>query len=91
MLIDLDSYRVQKKEIIRAYDIATVKDVLEIICVTSPAIHTANVVLGFYLAEEIGFTPELVVMIKRLIKFYGYSTIKGAPENMPDFGLRRIG
>lgn len=90
MLIDLMAYRVQKKEIIRAYNIATVKDVLEIICVTSPSIHTANVILGFYLAEEIGFTPELVVMIESLIKFYGYMTIKGAPDNMPDFGLKRI-
>jgi hypothetical protein len=90
MTIDLDAYRVQKQAIVRAYKLAISKDVLEIICLTSPATHTANVVMAFYLAEEIGFTPELVEMITRLIKFYGYTSIKGAPESCPDFGLRKV-
>lgn len=90
MLIDLNSYRIQKREIIRAYGIATNKDLREIICVTSPAIHTANVILAFYLAEEIGWSPELIEIVQGLVKFYGYATIKGAPDDMPEFGLRRI-
>lgn len=90
MIIDLTRYRVQKQEIVRAHNRSNGKSLLEMICLASPGTHTPNVVLCFYLAEDIGFTKEIVEIIERLIKFYGYTSIKGAPDNMPEFGLKRI-
>lgn len=91
MLLDLESYRVQKQEIIRAYEMAKVKDVQEVVSLCGPGIHTPLAVLCYYLSEHLGgFTPELTHMTSRLISFYGYLSIKGCPETSPDFGLKRV-
>lgn len=39
------------------------------------------VVIAFYLGEDIGFSIELVGIISRLGKFYGYTEFIGAPES----------
>jgi len=90
MLIDLDKYRLQKQEIVKIHQRSYAKDAVLNVAFTSPGIHTPNVVLAFYLSEEIGFTSELVESIKGLIKFYKYTHIKGAPDNMPDFDLIKV-
>ena len=49
----------------------------------APTIHVPCAALGFYLAEDIGYTPELVQYIDNLIKFYGYTKISGQKEGSP--------
>jgi len=39
------------------------------------------VVVAFYLGEDIGFTEELLGIISRLTKFYGYTEFIGASES----------
>lgn len=45
--------------------------------------HTPCLACAFYLAEDIGFTEEIVRLINIFIKEYDYTLIKNQPANSP--------
>ena len=45
--------------------------------------HCPVIVLSFYLAEDLGYTPELIEIIDCLIDFYDYRKILGQSPDSP--------
>ncbi len=90
MNIDLIKYARNKAAVQREVERGKYADPVDIVNNLGPTIFCPNVVLAFYLAEIIGFTPGIVENINTLIKFNGYLTITGCPNNAPDFGLQKI-
>lgn len=82
MKIDLNKYVVNKNFVQHFYRIN--KEVYGLrgcisLCATSTGCPC--IAVTFYLGEDIGFVPELIEIINRFIKFYGYTAIIGAPES----------
>ena len=82
MKVDLEKYIVNRDFVQRFY--RKNKEMYGLggsisLCATSTG--CACVVVAFYLGEDIGFIPELIEIIKRLTKFYGYTEFIGAPES----------
>jgi hypothetical protein len=82
MKIDLNRYIVNKNFVQKFYKTHKVSyDLGSAISVCATSTGCPCVVVAFYLGEDIGFTPELIVIIDRLIKFYRYTEFIGAPES----------
>ncbi len=82
MVIDLNKYTVNKAFVIQWYK-DNGKDAEATISIMACSIMVPCLVLAFYLAEEIGFTEELIRKIDILIKFYGYKKILNQQSDSP--------
>ena len=85
MKIDLNTYKANRKYIQNFYKENKDKysNVVHMISLIAPSIHCPNLVLSFYLAEMIGFIPELTKSIEHLIEQNSYTEILNQPENSP--------
>jgi hypothetical protein len=84
MQLDLNKYRVNKLFILTQYQ--KTKDrysISDILSMASSTTHCPLLALNFYLSESIGYIPELIVIIDRLIAFYGYTEILGQSPDSP--------
>lgn len=87
--VDLRSYHRQKQISIEWYYTKGRQDAGYTIGTLSCYTHIPSVIVALWLGEEIGFNDEIVRKIKTLVNFYGYDTLLGAPENLPD-GLFKV-
>lgn len=83
MIVDLDHYLVNRSFIQKWHQDNGDNQPCLTVSILAPATHCPCIVLAFYLAETVGFTPEMMSMIEGLIKFYTYSEINHQPENSP--------
>lgn len=85
MKIDLNTYSINRKYIQNWYkhNKDKVSGVVEAVALQAPSIHCPCIVLTYFIAEDIGFTEEIVESIESLIKQYGYKEILNQPENSP--------
>lgn len=84
MQLDLDTYASSSKEAIQNwYRRHNDERITDIISIQAACTHCPCIVLAFYLAEDIGFTPELVRLIDIFIKSYGYTEIRNQPPDSP--------
>ena len=85
MKIDLNKYAINRSLVQGYYgkNKGGFADIAKIIAVYASATHCPSVVLAFYLAEDLGYTPELRTVIDRLIAFYGYTEISGQSKDSP--------
>lgn len=85
MRIDLNRYTFHKKTIKRHYDKHKDdgKGLGYLIAVCAATAPCPNIALTFYLAEIIGFTPEIIRIIDRGIFNNKYTEILGQPDNSP--------
>lgn len=90
MTIDLNKTRVQASFMRRIYHRDTVKDANKRVSEIAGAVQTPCIALAFYLAEDIGYTPELTFLIDTLIKFYRYDQILGQKEDSPYLHLMSL-
>lgn len=82
MKVDLNKYIVNKKFVQSFYrQKKSLYDVGSTVGLLATSTGCPCVVVAFYLGEDIGFTEELVAIIGRLVKFYGYTEIIGASES----------
>lgn len=87
MKIDLNKYSINRPFIQDFYRKSTIKDVSYTVSMCSTSTHCPIIVLAIFLGEDIGYTPEIVSIVERLIKFYGYTEILGQKEGSPFLGL----
>lgn len=83
MKIDLNRYSVNRPFIQKWYRDSDNKDISNAVSILSPATHTPCIAMCFFLAEQEGFSPEMVFLIDTLIRFYGYKQILNQPEGSP--------
>lgn len=83
MKLDLRKYRVNEPFIKMLYYNDPDKDAAKVVAQGASAAHCPCAVLAFYLADHIGYTPELIKTINTLIKFYSYDQIIGQSPNSP--------
>lgn len=83
MKIDLNKYAINKKPVQKWYKEHAEEGVNKSIGILGSSVHCPFICLAFYLAEDIGFTEELIQTIDSLIKFYGYTDIQGQKEGSP--------
>ena len=89
MTIDLNKYAINKKFIQDYHRQHPEIEIRFLIAMRATVIHCPNICLCFFLALDIGFTPELVETIQYLIKTYDYKKILGQPKNSPFLELDR--
>ena len=85
MQMDLNKYTVNRKFIQDGYKNSKsgFKNVGEAISIFASSTHCPCIILAFYLAESIGFTPDLVKFIDSQIKYYGYKEIYNQMPGSP--------
>ena len=84
MKLDLDKYAVHRLPIQIWYKENTGYESLSVALAMWAATTHCNIVsLAFFIGEDIGYTPEIVDLIDRLTKFYGYTEIAGQKEGSP--------
>lgn len=83
MRLDLNKYIVNRS-IIQDLHIKSIdKNAERLVSIFACSSHCPCVALLFYLAEQDGYTPELVGLIDMFIKFYGYTQIVGQLGDSP--------
>jgi hypothetical protein len=85
--LDLNTYAVNRPFIQEYYRDHPYENIDQMVSIWGPAIHCPNIALYFYIAEMVGFTPELVKSIKSMIKQYDYDIVNqkpGSPFIKPD-------
>ena len=87
MILDLKKYAVNKRFIQDFYrqNKDNNESIGKSIAICSSAIHCPSLALCFYLAEDIGYVPDLIKVIETLISFYGYTQILGQQKDSPYF------
>jgi hypothetical protein len=75
MKIDLEHYSVHRKSIQMSYKESKLQDIGFFISMWCACSQFPCIVAAFFLAEDIGFTPELTKLIDSLIKTYHYDEI----------------
>lgn len=84
MTIDLNNYTINKKYVLEWFrsnrDNVSLNDSISLMAV---ATHCPCIAVEFFLAEEIGFTEELIKYIASDMKSYCYPTILNQPANSP--------
>lgn len=83
MIVDLNHYLVNKPFIQEWHKDHGKGNPGLTVSILSPATHCPCIVMAFYLSETVGFIPEMVDMIQKLIDFYHYTEINHQPENSP--------
>lgn len=83
MKMDLDKYSINRSIIQKEYDRSGVKSIRDFLSIWSASTHCPLICMAFYLAEEIGYTPELIDIIDSTVKFYGYTEVLGQKEGSP--------
>lgn len=84
MQLDLDTYaNSSKKSIQNWYRRHSDERITDIISIQAACTNCPCIALAFYLAEDIGFTPELIRLIDIFIKSNGYTKILNQPPNSP--------
>jgi hypothetical protein len=85
MKIDLKTYSINRKFIQNWYKNNKDKslDIGTIVSLCASATHCPCIALAHYLAEDIGYIPELTGLIDGFIKFYGYTEVLGQKEGSP--------
>lgn len=80
MILDLEKYKVNRP-FIKRYFKEKGGDPVYAICLIAATIQCPIIALSFYLAEDIGFTPEIIKTIQGQID-RGYVVVN-QPENSP--------
>jgi len=83
MQIDLNKYRVNASFIQNWYKDHPDENVETMITIWAIALHCPIIILAHFLSEDIGYTPELVDLIDRQTKYYGYKEILGQLPGSP--------
>ena len=85
MRLDIGRYGVHRHSILVQYEKHkdSGKSLGQIIASCAAHGGCPNTVLCFFLAEKTGFTPDLMKVIDRLIKFNGYDEVLNQPEGSP--------
>ena len=84
MVIDLNNYKVTKQYILSWFRANRDKtSLIDTISMMAIATHCPCIAVEFFLAEEIGFTEELVGYIKNNMKHYCYPKVLNQPSNSP--------
>lgn len=83
MKVDITKYEANKAAIQRWYRSKGQGNLVDFIPMVSCSTMVPCIVVAFYLAEIIGFTPDMISYIQSLIAFYGYTQIVGKPDNCP--------
>ena len=83
MVLDLNTYAVNKKPFIDWYKRTDQQNVGDAISVWATSTQCPCIALAFYISEHIGFTPELISKINGLIKFYNYKEFLNQPSSSP--------
>ena len=83
MLIDLDKYRAHKTYTQIWYRQNAHLGLSTAISIWAPSTHCPCIAVAFFIADDIGYTPELIRIIDILIKSYNYKRILGQGENSP--------
>jgi hypothetical protein len=84
MKIDLNKYVINKPFVIEWYK-KNERSPRETVSIIGTSTMCPNIVLAFYLADEIGYIPELIDLIDILITFYKITQIDGIVEGSPYF------
>jgi hypothetical protein len=74
--LNLDHYSVNRKFVQQWYRDNSHEEVGMAISILACATHCPAIVVAHYIAEEFGYTPEIMETIDRLTQFYGYKEIK---------------
>jgi hypothetical protein len=91
MRLDLDTYAVNRKPIQGWYRSHSDQDIRSVIANWAISTHCPCIILCFFMAEDIGYTPELLQMIDSLSRFYGYTEILNQKEGSPYLTGRILG
>lgn len=83
MTIDLKKYAINRPFIQQWYKKNNNYDISKTISLHAAGMHCPCIALAFYLAEDIGYTPELIRIIDILIKTYDYTEIKNQLPGSP--------
>lgn len=83
MTIDLNNYEVTKKYIMTWFKANPHIKLTDAISQMAVATHCPCIAVEFFIAEEIGFTEELVKYLNSDIKNYCYPNILNQPVNSP--------
>jgi hypothetical protein len=89
MKLDLNKYRINAKFIQNWHRNHPDEDIETMITIQGISVHCPLVIMCFFLAEGIGFTPELTRLIDMFIAYYGYKEILGQSEDSPYLTLGR--
>jgi hypothetical protein len=88
MVVDLDRYTVNKRDIHLYYernkDRTKVRDMVSILSAPPPFVPC--IVVAFYLGEVSGWPPEILECIQNLAKYYHILEIKNKPPGYPGPG-----
>jgi hypothetical protein len=83
MQLDLNTYSVNRIPIQDWYRWHGDQRITDIISIQAAGTHCPCIALAFYLAEDIGYTPELIRLIDIFIKDYGYTEILNQSLDSP--------
>lgn len=85
MKLDLNSYSINRPYIQSYYkeNKHRYKNISELLSSVAVGTHCPLIVLAHFLAEDIGYIPELNDLIVRLTLFYRYTEIKNQKEGSP--------
>jgi hypothetical protein len=85
MKIDLNHYSVNRIPIQLWYSKNKQLEPVFAVSLWAASQQCPAIVVAFFLAESIGYIPELTNNINNLIKMYGYKQILGQKEDSPFF------
>lgn len=83
MKLDLNLYVINKAFIWQFYENQGRKDVSDAVSIIAATTHCPVLACLFYMAEHLGYTPEICKKIESLIKFYDYKEIAGQSADSP--------
>jgi hypothetical protein len=84
MRVDLNTYAAVNKEFVRSkYLEDPEQDLGMLISILATSTMVPCIVVAYWLGEFSNWNPDVVESIKRLTKFYGYTTIDNKPQGAP--------
>jgi hypothetical protein len=81
--IDLSNYEVQRKPILNWYKRNQHQKLSFIVSMWAATNQCPAIIGAFFLAEELGFPPEMIRIIDILIQTHRYDGIYGQSKNSP--------
>lgn len=84
MQVDIDTYKLNKQFVSRWYE----KNKFDYspgqsVSVLSVSTMVPCIVIAYWIGDITGWPPEIIVTIKGLVKFYGYTEILNKPAGAP--------
>jgi hypothetical protein len=83
MKINLNNYALVKADLQRIVALQRDTSIERCITIVSVATHVPLIAVAFFVGEAMGWPQEILDMIERLTKEYGYDEVIGIPESFP--------